>query len=203
MKKGLIMGYRIGIFLAIVFGCMTLCARAEAMLMGLTPAQVEEAIQLGKAGKKAGMAEFSREWAVSLGEKVGWATLYSKFHDLAYRARKAAMENRELSQSEISEVLSKRDVITFTVTILTDYMYYNYHRPSTLSVGDDVRAASYEFMPQMCEDSTFFPESPYYIAACVYKFPSEGIRPDSKITLSVIKPSGDVLDFEFDLSKMR
>ncbi len=203
MKKRLIMGYRIGIFLAIVFGCIALCVRAEAMLMDLTPAQVEEAIQLGKGGKKAGMAEFSREWVVSLGEKVGWATLYSEFHDLAYRARKAAMENRELSQSEISKVLSERDVITFTATILTDYMYYNYHRPSTLSVGDDVRAASYEFMPQMCEDSTFFPESPYYIAACVYKFPSEGIRPDSKITLSVIKPSGDVLDFEFDLSKIR
>ncbi|MHC4358258.1 MAG: hypothetical protein ACYSTQ_05620, partial [Planctomycetota bacterium] len=125
MKKRLIMGYRIGIFLAIVFSCIALCVRAEAMLMGLTPAQVEEAIQLGKAGKKADMTEFSREWAVSLGEKVGWATLYSEFHDLAYRARKAAMENRELSQGEIRKVLSGRDVITFTATILTDYMYYN------------------------------------------------------------------------------
>ncbi len=197
------MGYRAGVFLAIVFTSMALCARAEAMLIELTPAQVEEAIQRGKAGKKAGMAEFSKEWTVILGEKVGWATLYSRFHDLAYKARKAVMENRELSQDEIREILSKQDVITFSVTILTDYMYYNYHRPSTLSVGDDVRAASFEFVPQMCEDSTFFPESPYYVAGCVYSFSSEGIRPDSKVTLSVIKPDGNELAFEFDLSKMR
>ncbi len=197
------MGYRAGIFLAIVFTCMALCVRAEAMLIDLTPAQVEEAIQRGKAGKKDGMAEFSKEWTVILGEKVGWATLYSRFHDLAYRARKAVMENRELSQDEIREILSKQDVITFSVTILTDYMYYNYHRPSTLSVGDDVRAASFEFVPQMCEDSTFFPESPYYVAGCVYSFSSEGIRPDSKVTLTVIKPDGNEVAFEFDLSKMR
>ncbi len=198
------MRQRVKTFLAIAILSMTFCSRAEAMLIGLTPEQMEEAIEYGKAHKgSADMAEFSREWTVSLGEKVGWATLYSEFHNLAYHARKAAVEKRELRQDEIRKVLAKRNLISFSVTVMTDSLYYNYHRPSTLKIGDRVVAASYEFQPQMCEDSIFFPESPYYTAGCVYKFQMEGITPDSQLTLSVVKPEGDEIHFDFDLSKMR
>lgn len=182
---------------------MVLCAQAEAIMIGLTPEQTKEAIEYGKAGKKTAMIDFSKEWSVSLGEKVGWATLYDEFHNLAYMARKAALENRELLPHEIKKAVSQDNVLTFTATVLTDSMYYNYFRPSTLHFDDRVIAATYEFQPQMCEDSIYFPESPYYVAACVYKFPIEGIDPNSKVTLAVVKPEGDELLFEFDLSKMR
>ncbi|MFQ5862398.1 MAG: hypothetical protein ACE5IC_04670 [Candidatus Brocadiales bacterium] len=191
------------IFLPIVFIYLVLCAPAEAMLIGLKPEHIKEAIEYGKAGRYIDMADFSKEWTVNLGEEVGWATLYSEFHNLAYKARKAAVENRELHQAEINKALSKRDVITFSVTVLTDSLYYNYYRPSTLRIGDRVVPASFEFQPDVCENSNYFPESPYYVAACVYKFPLQGIDPNSQVTLSVVKPEGDELHFNFDLSKVR
>ncbi len=194
---------RVTTFFAIAFVCLVLCTRAEAMLVHLTPAQIKEAIEYGKAGKTTPMLDFSKEWTVSLGEKVGWATLYDEFHNLAYKARKAALENRELSPQEIKKALSKPDFLMFSVTVLTDSMYYNYYRPSTLRFGDRVVAASYEFQPNMCEDSVYFPESPYYVAACVYQFPIEGLDPNSEVTLSVVKPEGDEIQFNFDLSKLR
>lgn len=191
------------IFIANTFILLVLCAPAQAMFMDLTPGQIEEAVRHGKAGKDSKMADFSREWTVSLGEKVGWATLYTEFHNLAYKARKAAVEMRELRPHEIKKALVKRDVITFSVTVMTDSLYYNYHRPATLRIGERVEPASYEFQPEMCEDSEYFPESPYYVAACVYQFPIQGIEPNSQITLTVIKPEGDEIHFDFDLSKMR
>lgn len=187
----------------VVLMLIVLCSSAHAILIGLSPEDIRDAIKYGKAGKHASMAEFSKEWTVVLGEKIGWATLYTEFHNLAYKARKAAVEKRELRQDEIRRALAKRDVITFSVTVFTDSLYYNYHRPSTLRVGERVIPASFEFQPQICENSDFFPESPYYVAACVYQFPFKGINPNAKVTLSVVKPEGDELHFNFDLSKMR
>ncbi|MFQ5957221.1 MAG: hypothetical protein ACE5KK_05565, partial [Candidatus Brocadiales bacterium] len=154
-------------------------------------------------GKDSKMHDFSKEWTVTLGEKVGWATLYSEFHNLAYKARKAAVENRELRQDEIRKATLRRDVITFSVTVMTDSLYYNYYRPSTLHIGDRIVPTSFEFQPEMCENSDYFPESPYYVAACVYQFPFQGIDPSSHVILSVVKPEGDEINFDFDLSKMR
>lgn len=185
------------------FVLLVLCAPAHAVLVGLSPDDVREAIEYGKAGKYTRMADFSKEWTVILGEKIGWATLYTEFHNLAYKARKAAVEKRELRQDEIQRALTKRDVITFSVTVFTDSLYYNYHRPSTLHIGERVIPASFEFQPQVCENSDFFPESPYYVASCVYQFPFRDINPNARVTLSVVKPEGDEIHFDFDLSKMR
>src|SRR3989338_1245387 len=84
------------VLIATAFTFLVLCAPVQGMLINLTPGQIEEAIEYGKAGKDTKMADFSKEWTVSLGEKVGWATLYSEFHNLAYKARKAVVEKREL-----------------------------------------------------------------------------------------------------------
>ncbi|HHT9134426.1 MAG TPA: hypothetical protein ACFYD2_05960 [Candidatus Avalokitesvara rifleensis] len=191
------------VLIATAFTFLVLCAPVQGMLINLTPGQIEEAVEYGKAGKDTKMADFSKEWTVSLGEKVGWATLYSEFHNLAYKARKAAVEKRELFPHEVKKALERRDVLTFSVTVMTDSLYYNYHRPSTLRIGDRVLPAAYEFQPKMCEDSDYFPESPYYVAACVYQFPIQGIEPNSKIILTVLKPEGDEINFDFDLSKLR
>jgi len=41
------------------------------------------------------------------------------------------------------------------------------------------------------------------MASCVYKFPLKDLSPDAPVTLVVIKPTGEELLFDFDLSKMR
>lgn len=176
---------------------------AEAVWVNMTPQQVKEALAYGKAGKEVAMAEFSREWTVSLGEKVGWATLYTPFHNLAYKARKAAVEKRELEEQETHKALDIKQPLSFSVTVLSDSLYYTRQRPSYLRYGDKVVPSVYEFIPDICENSNFFPDSPGYVAACVYKFPMKDIDPNSQVTLVVIKPEGEELHFPIDLSKMR
>jgi hypothetical protein len=160
-------------------------------------------MEYGKKNKDMDMADFSREWTVNLGERVGWATLFTQFHSLAYKARKAAVEHRELREKEINKVMGEGDLLTFAVTLLCDDLYYTRQRPATLRQGEKVIASSFEYLPDVCENSHFFPESPCYIASCVYKFPLRELSPDAPVSLVVIKPTGEELLFDFDLSKMR
>lgn len=176
---------------------------AEAVWFNLNPQQISEAIEYGKAGRDTKMAEFSGEWTVSLGDKIGWATLYSPFHNLTYKARKAAVERRELAEEEVKKVLETADTLSFSVTVFSDSLYYTYQRLSYIKQGEKTVRSSYEFLPDLCENSDFFPESPAFVAACVYKFPVKDLDPSAQITLVVIKPTGDELHFPFDLSKMR
>lgn len=180
-----------------------LSSEAQAILKGLTPSQLQEAMEYGRKGKNMDMADFSREWTVSLGERVGWATLYTQFHSLAYKARKASKEQRELTDEEIGKAVADGETLNFSVTILCDDLYFIRMRPATVRQGDMVVASSFEFIPDICESSNFYPESPAYMASCVYKFPLKNLSPDAPTTLVVVKPTGEELAFDFDLSKMR
>jgi hypothetical protein len=177
--------------------------QAHALWKELSPQQFREALEYGKHQRETDMAEFSREWTVNLGDRVGWATLYTRFHSLAYKARKAAVEHRELTNKEIQKALGDGETLTFTATLLCDALYYTRQRPATLRQGEKVVASSYEYLPDVCENSHFFPDSPAYMASCVYKFPLKDFSTDTPVTLVVIKPTGEELLFDFDLSKMR
>ena len=180
-----------------------LATEAQAVWKELTPKQFLEAMEYGQKEKDKAMVDFAREWTVNLGEQVGWATLYTPFHSLAYKARKAAVEHRELTEKEVKKALGDGGTLTFSATILSDALYYTRQRPATLRQGETVVTSSYEFLPDVCENSNFFPESPAYMASCVYKFPLKDLSPDAPVTLVVIKPTGEELLFDFDLSMMR
>ncbi len=182
---------------------ISIAPQAQALWKEMTPQQIQEAVEYGRKGRDTHLLNFTREWTVNLGERVGWATLYTPFHSLAYKARKAAMENRELTDKDIKKALESADTLSFSVTMMCDDLYFNRQRPATLRQGEKVTASSYEFLPEICENSDFFPESPAYVASCVYKFPSKDITPDAPVTLVVIKPSGEELAFPFELSKVR
>ncbi|HHT9156283.1 MAG TPA: hypothetical protein ACFYEA_01675 [Candidatus Tripitaka californicus] len=169
----------------------------------LTPKQFLEAMEYGQKEKDKAMVDFAREWTVNLGEQVGWATLYTPFHSLAYKARKAAVEHRELTEKEIKKALGDGETLTFSATILCDALYYTRQRPSTLHQGEKVVASSYEFLPDVCENSNFFPESPAYMASCVYRFPHKDLSLEAPITLVIITPTGEERLFPFDLSGIR
>ncbi|HHT9120698.1 MAG TPA: hypothetical protein ACFYD3_09210, partial [Candidatus Hypogeohydataceae bacterium YC41] len=178
-------------------------AQAQAVLKDLTLQQLQEAIEYGKKGKDTTMADFAKEWTVNLGEKVGWATLYTRFQSLAYRARKAAVENRELTDKEIKTALETGETLTFSITILCDDLYFTRLRPATLRQGETAVTPSFEFIPKLAETSNFYPESPAYMASCVYKFPIKTLNTDASVTLVVVTPEGEERLFLFDLSRMR
>ena len=67
---------------------------AYAAFSKLTPEQIQEAIDYGQKNKNMDMVAFSRPWIVLLGKEKGSATLFTPFHNLAYKARKMAVERR-------------------------------------------------------------------------------------------------------------
>ncbi|MDI6761221.1 MAG: hypothetical protein QMD05_10390 [Candidatus Brocadiaceae bacterium] len=160
-------------------------------------------MEYGQKEKDKAMVDFAREWTVNLGEQVGWATLYTPFHSLAYKARKAAVEHRELTEKEIKKAQGDGGTLTFSATILSDALYYTRQRPATLRQGETVVASSYEFLPDVCENSNFFPESPAYMASCVYRFPHKDLSLEAPVTLVIITPTGEERLFPFDLSRIR
>ncbi|MGR3177915.1 MAG: hypothetical protein ACUZ8E_07645, partial [Candidatus Anammoxibacter sp.] len=76
-----------------------------------------------------------------------------------------------------------------------------YH--SMLKLGKNIIAPSFEFVPDLAVASEFWPEQPEALAGCVFKFPVEGIDENSLVTLILRPFDGDVLEFQFDLSKMK
>ena len=79
--------------------------RTEYSLVKLSEKQIREAIAYGKANKNTSLREFEKEWVVDLGYGVGMAYFSSSFHCLAYRAKILAAQYRELTPSEIDEIL--------------------------------------------------------------------------------------------------
>jgi hypothetical protein len=169
----------------------------------LTSSQINEAIEYGKKNKRASLQDFIRPWVISLGEKAGWATLYSAYHNVAFKSKKAAVERRDLSQSEIFRALQIKEYVTFTVSVFGDYMEFARGYNAFLSFGEETIYPVFSYMPEFAEPSKFYPNTPTFVAGCVFKFSKEEIDPGSTVTLLVTSPEGDALEFVFDLSKIK
>jgi len=74
---------------------------AYCVSLNLTPDQINEAIEYGKKNKRLSPTNFAAPWVVHLDEKSGWATLWTPYHNVAFKAKKATVERRELSEGEI------------------------------------------------------------------------------------------------------
>ena len=62
------------------------------------------------------MAAFSKPWIVSLGKGIGSAAVFTPFHNLAYKARKMAVERREVTGAIFSRYW-RGDVLSFSTTV--------------------------------------------------------------------------------------
>src|SRR3990170_6901068 len=109
--------------------CLFVLKPAHAVLSKLTPEQIQEATVYGQKNKNMDMATFSKPWTVSLGKGKGSASLFTAYHNLAYKARKAAVERREFTNQNIQEALDVGNTLTFSVTVYGEEdnfaMYYN------------------------------------------------------------------------------
>ncbi len=173
------------------------------MSFNLTNSQINEAIEYGKKNRRMSLKEFIKPWVIHLGDEIGWATLYTAYHNVAFKSKKAAVERREMSQGEILRALYIKENMTFTVSVFGDYMEFARGYNAILSCGDKTIYPIYSYFPEYAEPSSFYPNLPSFVAGCVFKFPKEDVAPNSNITLLVTSPEGKELKFVFVLAKIK
>lgn len=176
---------------------------AYCVSLNLTPNQINEAIEYGKKNKLLSPTNFAAPWAVHLDEKNGWATLWTPYHNIAFKAKKATVERRELSEGEILRALYIKESLTFVVSVFGEYMEFAKGYNAILYSEDKPIYPMYSFLPDYAEPSSFYPENPAYVAGCVYKFPAENINKNSTLRLLITSPEGKELEFPFDLVKIK
>lgn len=176
---------------------------AYCVSLDLTPNQVNEAIEYGKKNKLLSPTNFAAPWVVHLDKKNGWATLWTPYHNVAFKAKKATVEKRELSEGEILRALHFKESLTFVVSVFGEYMEFAKGYNAILYSEDKPIYPMYSFLPDYAEPSRFYPENPAYVAGCVYKFPVENINQNSTLKLLITSPDGKELEFPFDLVKIK
>lgn len=169
----------------------------------LTPEQVQEAIEYGQKNRTMDIATFSRPWTVSLGKGIGSATVFTPFHNLVYKARKMAVERREVTGEDIQQVLEAGDTLSFSVTVYGDEYDFAMHHTAQLNQKDNIIQPEFEHVPEIADASEFWPNPPAHVARLVFKFPAKDIDFEVLSTLVIIIPGGEEISFPFDLSKMK
>ena len=183
--------------------CLFVLKPAHAVLAKLTPEQIQEAIVYGQKNKNLDMAAFSKPWTVSLGKGQGSASLFTAYHNLAYKARKAAVERREFTNQNIQEALDVGNTLTFSVTVYGEEDNFAMYYTAKIYQKDDVIQPEFEFAPEIADASEFWPNSPSNTARLVFKFPAKDIDLNTLITFVIVAPGGEEIPFDFDLPKMK
>ena len=194
------------IFLLSIFNIM-LCLFAlkpmYAVSWDIPPEQIQEAIEYGQQNKTTDMAAFSKPWSVSLGKGKGAAAIFTPYHNIAYKARKLAVERREFTNKDLTDALQIADSLTFSVTVYGDTDDFIKYYSAKLIQKDCVVQPNFEFVPDIAEASEFWPDSPCNAARLVFKFPVSGIDMNASIALVILVPGGEEILFPFDLAKMK
>ncbi|GAB64292.1 MAG: hypothetical protein DWB56_09220 [Candidatus Jettenia sp.] len=186
-----------------LISCLYAIQSAHAVFPKLTPEQVQEAIEYGQKNKSLDMVTFSKSWTVSLEKGKGFATLFTPYHNIAYKARKFAVEHREFTNREIQEVLQTGDSLSFSVTVYGDEYDFALHYSAMVYQKDTVIQPEFEFIPEIAEASESWPDSPSYLARLVFKFPMNDIDLNTSIAFVVMVPGGEEVHFHFDLAKIK
>lgn len=183
--------------------CLCVIKSAYAIFSKLTPEQVQEAIEYGQRNKSLDIVTFSKSWTTSLEKGKGFATLFTLYHNIAYKARKFAVEQREFTNREIQEVLQTGDALSFSVTVYGDEYDFALHYSAMVYQKDAVIQPEFEFVPEIAEASESWPDSPSYLARLVFKFPMDDIDINTPIIFVVMVPGGEEIHFQFDLAKIK
>ena len=183
--------------------CLFVLKPVHAVLPKLTSEQIQEAIEYGQKNKTTDLALFSKPWTVSLGKGKGSASLFTPYHNLAYKARKAAVERREFTNQNIQEALDVGNTLTFSVTVYGEEDNFAMYYTAKIYQKDDVIQPEFEFAPEIADASEFWPDSPSNTARLVFKFPAKDIDLNTIISFVIVAPGGEELPFDFDLSKTK
>ncbi|OQY98206.1 MAG: hypothetical protein B6D35_12825 [Candidatus Brocadia sp. UTAMX2] len=183
--------------------CLFALKPTYAISLELSTEQIAEAVEYGQKNKRIEISLFSKPWTICKEKGLGTATLFTPFHNIAYKARKFAVEQREFTQKNIMQAAEIGDAFTFSVTVYGDEYDFCVHYTAKLYYKDDVIQPEFEFTPDIAEASEFWPDSPSHSARLVFKFPTKDIDLNGVVTLAVVAPGGEETVFDFDLSKMK
>ena len=189
-----------------IFVVFALCflAPAQAVSLRLAPEQIQEAIQYGRQNKEVDFVAFSKEWTVSLGKGKGFASLFTPYHNVAYKAKKFEIEHKNLTNRDILNALEIGNALVFTVTVYGDAFNFAVFQTAKLYQKDLEIRPIYEFKPDIADASEFWPNPPSQMARMVFKFPVYDIDLNMPITLVVFDPEEEKeASFPFDLEKMK
>ena len=183
--------------------CLFILKPVHAVLPKLTSEQIQEAIEYGQKNKNLDIAAFSKPWTVSLGKGKGSASLFTPYHNLAYKVRKAAVERREFTNQNIQEALDIGNALTFSATVYGEEDNFAMYYTAKIYQKDDVIQPEFEFAPEIADASEFWPNSPSNTARLVFKFPMKDIDLNTIISFVIVAPGGEETPFNFDLLKMK
>ena len=183
--------------------CLFVLKPVHAVLPKLTSEQIQEAIEYGQKNKNLDIAAFSKPWTVSLGKGKGSASLFTPYHNLAYKVRKAAVERREFTNQNIQEALDIGNTLTFSATVYGEEDNFAMYYTAKIYQKDDVIQPEFEFAPEIADASEFWPNSPSNTARLVFKFPMKDIDLNTIISFVIVAPGGEETPFNFDLLKMK
>ncbi len=194
---------KIVLILAFVTLASLMGRTAYCISLNLSPTQINEAIEYGKKNKRLSPTNFAKPWVAHLDQKNDWATLWTPFHNIAFKSKKAAVERRELSEGEILRALHFKESMTFVVSVFGEHMEFAKGYNAILYSEDKPIYPMYSYYPDFAEPSSFYPKEPAYVAGCVYKFPIDDVNQNSTLKLLITSPEGQELEFPFDLVKIK
>jgi len=102
-------------------------------------------VEYGQKNKRIEISLFSKPWTICKEKGLGTATLFTPFHNIAYKARKFAVEQREFTQKNIMQAAEIGDAFTFSVTVYGDEYDFCVHYTAKLYYKDDVIQPEFEF----------------------------------------------------------
>ncbi len=187
--------FALGFFLAWLLGSAPLSGAS----FSLTPEETGEAIRVGQQSVFA--EEFGKEWEVvnPSGESL---TVVTPFHRLALAARNAAFKKEALKPREVEALLKEHQGKLFFWARLHGGRadFARHYQPLLLLPEREEAKPSFvqnELTALRLQDGR-------YLARCLYTFPTQGLRPDSRVTLLVRGVDGrDTVRFTVDLGAMR
>lgn len=193
------------LLLWILFLFFVVSKNANAVYYSLSDEQIMQAIEYGENSKDTDYFAFLDEWTTIAGDGYEWATLNTKFSLLAYEARRAALESRKLTQTEIIQFpLEAEDILSFHVVLYgnssdftKDYhavLLYKNKPIQPIIEQNDTHARPANLGVRI---------STSYRAICKYEFPNYYVESDAEVILIIISPSNKERRFAFKLGEMR
>ena len=193
------------LLLWILFLFIVVSENANAVYYSLSDEQIRQAIEYGENSKDTDYFVFLDEWTTVAGDGYEWATLNTKFSLLAYEARRAALESRKLTQTEIIQFpLEAEDILSFHVVLYGNSSDFtkDYHavlvyknKPIQPIIEQNDTHAKPANLGVIISTS--------YRAICKYEFPNYYVEPDAEVILVIISPLNKERMFVFHLKEMR
>ena len=195
---------KIGSLLILIIAVSSLTAvfigPAQAMYMGLTTQQTEEAIDYGQRNSMREVSDFIEEWSAPPVENKGFAFMITEFLALALESKSSAARGLPMTDFDIQDAIARSaGKLVFRVSTLGKTFDYSREYTAVVKTRDQVIQTTFwtNLEGEPLGDGTFVGDSDFY-------FPSDTVDPNGKITLIVQDNDGKpVIQFDFDLSKVR